>query len=100
MLVSKFPIFDPAGVVIMVGGVLLRIRADFTYNIPHTIISIVDAGLGKCSITEDIEAVLRKIEYWHQGSYISVCHAGVEYTSVRFRTDSAMSPRQTKSFLA
>jgi hypothetical protein len=24
--------------------------------------------LGKCSATDNIEAVLRKIEYWHQGS--------------------------------
>jgi hypothetical protein len=76
MLVSKFPIFDPAGAVIMVGAVPIRIRADFTYNISPTVISIVDAGLDKCSVTEDIKAVLRKIEYWHQGSYISVCHAG------------------------
>jgi hypothetical protein len=27
--------------------------------------------LGKCSRTEDIEAVLRKIEYWHQGSIVT-----------------------------
>jgi hypothetical protein len=32
------------------------------------VISIVDTGLGKCSVNDDIEAVLRKIEYWHQGS--------------------------------
>ena len=31
-------------------------------------ISISDTGLGECSVAEDIEAVLRKIEYWHQGS--------------------------------
>jgi hypothetical protein len=46
----------------------IRTRADFTYNITPTMISITDTGLGKCSITEDIEAVLRKIEHWHQGS--------------------------------
>ena len=34
---------------------------------PRTI-SIVDTGLGRRSVTEDIEAVSRKIEYWHQGS--------------------------------
>ena len=45
-----------------------RTRADFTYMISPTVISIVDTGLGKCSVTEDIEAVLRKMEYWHQGS--------------------------------
>src|SRR6516162_4059255 len=43
-------------------------RADFTYNITPAMISITDTGLGKCSVTEDIEAVLRKIEHWHQGS--------------------------------
>jgi hypothetical protein len=32
-----------------------------------TMISIVDTGLGQHSVTEDIEADLRKIEYWHQG---------------------------------
>jgi len=31
-------------------------------------ISITDTGLGRCPVTEDIEAVLRKIEHWHQGS--------------------------------
>ena len=31
-------------------------------------ISITDTGLGKCPVIEDIEAVLQKIEYWHQGS--------------------------------
>ena len=31
-------------------------------------ISITDTGLGKCPVTEDIEAVSRKIEYWHQGT--------------------------------
>ena len=33
-----------------------------------TVISIGDTGLGLCPVTEDLEAVLRKIEYWHQGS--------------------------------
>jgi hypothetical protein len=42
-------------------------RADFTYKItPHTI-SIIDTTLGKLSVTKDIDAVLRKIEHWHQG---------------------------------
>src|SRR6516162_7598609 len=50
----------------------IRTRADFTYNITPTVISITDTGLGKCSVTEDIEAVLRKIEYWHQGSISSI----------------------------
>jgi hypothetical protein len=43
-------------------------RADFTYKITPTVISIVGTGLGRRSVTEDIEAVLRQIEYWHQGS--------------------------------
>jgi len=43
-------------------------RADFTYRIRPTLISITDTGLGSHAVTEDIKAVLRKIEYWHQGS--------------------------------
>jgi hypothetical protein len=46
---------------------LPRARADFTYKISPSVISIVDTGLGKCSVIEDIEAALQKIEYWHQG---------------------------------
>jgi len=42
--------------------------ADFIYKVSPTLISITDTGLGSCPVTEDIEAVLRKIEYWHQGS--------------------------------
>ena len=34
-------------------------------------ISISDTGLGTRGVTEDIEAVLRKIEFWHQGSIAS-----------------------------
>ena len=45
----------------------VRTRADFTYKITPTVISIVDTGLGQRSVTEDIEAVLHKIEHWHQG---------------------------------
>ena len=45
----------------------IRTRADFTYNITPTVISFTDTGLGQRSVVEDIEAVLRKIEYWHQG---------------------------------
>jgi|SRR5208282_4550803 len=43
-------------------------QADFTYKITPNTISIVDTGKGRRSATTDIEAVLRKIEYWHQGS--------------------------------
>ena len=42
--------------------------ADFTYSITPTTIAIVDTGKGSRSVTNDIAAVLRKIEYWHQGS--------------------------------
>src|SRR6516162_1448843 len=48
-----------------------RTQADFTYKITPTVISITDTGLGSRSVAEDIEAVLRKIEYWHQGSIAS-----------------------------
>jgi hypothetical protein len=48
-----------------------RTRADFTYKITPTLISITDTGLGQRPVTEDIEAVLRKIEYWHQVSISS-----------------------------
>jgi len=32
------------------------------------VITITDLDLGNRSVTNDIENVLRKIEYWHQGS--------------------------------
>jgi hypothetical protein len=35
----------------------VRTRADFTYKISPVMISIVDTGLGSCSVTEDIEAI-------------------------------------------
>jgi hypothetical protein len=31
-------------------------------------ITITDTTLGKLSVAKDIDAVLRKIEHWHQGS--------------------------------
>jgi hypothetical protein len=34
---------------------------------PRTI-KIQDTGKGKKSVGDDLEAVLRKIEHWHQGS--------------------------------
>jgi hypothetical protein len=45
-----------------------KTQADFTYSITPSTISITDTGRGARSVTNDIEAVLRKIEYWHQGS--------------------------------
>jgi len=43
-------------------------QADFTYCITPKTIKIQDTGKGKKSVADDLEAVLRKIEYWHQGS--------------------------------
>jgi hypothetical protein len=43
-------------------------HADFTYKIRPGTISITDTALGKLSVTKDIDAVLRKIEHWHQDS--------------------------------
>src|SRR6516225_4907370 len=43
-------------------------RADFTYKITPNTITITDTTLTKLSVTKDIDAVLRKIEHWHQGS--------------------------------
>jgi hypothetical protein len=43
-------------------------QADFTYKITPDTIAIFDTGNGRRTVTNDIEAVLRKIEYWHQGS--------------------------------
>ena len=46
----------------------VRTRADFTYKITPNVISITDTGWGSRSVSQDIEAVLHKIEHWHQGS--------------------------------
>jgi hypothetical protein len=43
-------------------------KADFIYHMGPDWITIADTGKGKCSVAEDLESVLRKIEYWHQGS--------------------------------
>ena len=43
-------------------------QADFTYSMSTNVITITDLDLGNRSVTNDIENVLRKIEYWHQGS--------------------------------
>jgi hypothetical protein len=51
-------------------------QADFTYSMSPDVIAITDLDLGNTitdldlgnkSVTNDIENVLRKIEYWHQG---------------------------------
>jgi hypothetical protein len=43
-------------------------QADFTYEITVKRIKILDTGKGARSVADDLEAVLRKIEAWHQGS--------------------------------
>jgi hypothetical protein len=63
-----------------------RTHADFTYKISPIVISITDTGLGSRSVIEDIEAVLRKVEYWHQGSISSfkiMCRDGKEFWRLR-----------------
>ena len=39
-------------------------RAEFTYHMTPATISIT--GKGRFSVGKDLEAVMRKIEYWHQ----------------------------------
>ena len=48
--------------------------SDFTYSILGNVISIIDLELGNRSVTNDIENVLRKIEYYHQGSIAAFQH--------------------------
>ena len=43
-------------------------QTDFTPWMVLDTVKIQDAGEGKKSIASDLEAVLRKIENWHQGS--------------------------------
>jgi hypothetical protein len=43
-------------------------QADFTYTMTPDAVKIQDSGKGKKSVADDLEAVLRKIEHWHQGS--------------------------------
>jgi hypothetical protein len=45
----------------------IRTRTDFIYHMGPNWITIADTGKGKCSVADDLESVLRKIEYWHQG---------------------------------
>jgi hypothetical protein len=45
-----------------------RTKADFTYKIGPDAIEIADTGRGRLSVTEDLEAVMRRLEYWHMGS--------------------------------
>ena len=45
-----------------------RTKADFTYQISPATIEIVDTGQGKLSVADDLDAVMRRIEYWHMDS--------------------------------
>jgi hypothetical protein len=42
-------------------------QADFTYSMSLDVIAVVDLDPGNRSVTNNIENVLRKIEYYHQG---------------------------------
>jgi hypothetical protein len=46
----------------------LECQADFTYEITVKTIKIRDTGKGTKAVADDLEAILRKIEGWHQGS--------------------------------
>jgi hypothetical protein len=68
-----------------------------------TLISITDTGLGSHAVTENIKAVLRKIEYWHQGSITNfkiMCRDGKDFWH-RVRRDgktvSLLALQQTDS---
>jgi hypothetical protein len=41
-------------------------RAEFSYHMTPATISIT--GKGRLSVGKDLDAVLRKIEYWHQAT--------------------------------
>ena len=43
-------------------------RADFTYSITPTTLIVKDTGRDTKTVVEDLQAVLRRIEHWHQGS--------------------------------
>jgi hypothetical protein len=42
-------------------------KADFTYTMVLDVVKIQDTGKGEKSVADDLEAVLKKIEDWHQG---------------------------------
>jgi hypothetical protein len=43
-------------------------HADFTYTMTPDAVEIQDTGKGKKAVADDLDAVLHKIEHWHQGS--------------------------------
>jgi hypothetical protein len=72
-------------------------QGDFTYSITPDTISIIDTGKGSRSVTNDIEAVLRKIEYWHQGS---IAGFGIMYCDENGIWDGVRWDGQHAAFLA
>jgi hypothetical protein len=58
----------------------LTCQAEFTYTITPKAVKIQDTGKGKKSVGDDLEAVLLKIEYWHQGS---ISHYRMSYRSAK-----------------
>jgi hypothetical protein len=56
----------------------LACQADFTYSMTPRTVEIRDTGKGKKSVADDLEAVLLKIEYWHQSS---IARYRISYTS-------------------
>jgi hypothetical protein len=68
-------------------------RAEFSYHITPATISIT--GKGRLSVGKDLEAVLRKIEYWHQAPIITFSimarHGGGAWHSVQWDGKTATS---------
>ena len=68
-------------------------RAEFTYHVTPATISIT--GKGRLSVGKDLEAVLRKIEYWHQAPIITFSimarHGGGAWHGVRWNGKRATS---------
>lgn len=54
----------------------LECRSGFTYRMGPKTIKIEDTGKGTKPVADDLEAVLRKIEAWHQGS---ICGLLISY---------------------
>jgi hypothetical protein len=72
-------------------------QADFTYSITPDTITITDTGNGRVSVTNDMEAVLRKVEYWHQGS---IAEFKIMYRDERGVWDSVRWDGQHAAFFA
>jgi hypothetical protein len=60
----------------------LSSQADFTYSITPTALVIKDTGKGAKTVLEDLPALLRRIEHWHQDSVAHLKLTGVD-TEIR-----------------